>query len=72
MIVTKRLLDLEDELLESAQTALGTMNMTETVREALRRVVATDPGADYISVFASLAVDDPDTERSTAWRGTTP
>lgn len=68
MQVTKRLLDLEDELLVSAQTALGTQNMTETVREALRRVVATDPGADYVSVFAALAVEDPDAERVAAWR----
>ena len=35
--VTKRLFDIDDELLEAAQVSLGTSTMTETVREALRR-----------------------------------
>ena len=67
MMVTKRLLDLEDDLLASAQAALGTPNMTETVREALRRVVTTDPGSEYVSVFAALAIEDPVAERTAAW-----
>lgn len=62
--MTKRLLDIEDKLLKEAQTALGLPSMTETVREALRRVVDRDPGDEYVKVLASLEVQD----RDTMWR----
>ena len=42
--MTKRLFDIDDDLLERARLALGTESMTETVREALRRVTESDPG----------------------------
>lgn len=62
--VTKRLFDIDDGLLERAQVALGTSTMTETVREALRRVAENDPGEVYVRVLASL---EP-TDRAAAWR----
>lgn len=63
--VTKRLFDIDDELLERAQLALGTDSMTATVREALRRAAERDPGDAYVELVASL---DPDADRSDMWR----
>ena len=62
--MTKRLFDIDDDLLERARLALGTESMTETVREALRRVTESDPGEAYVALLASL---EP-VERSAAWR----
>jgi Arc/MetJ family transcription regulator len=61
--VTKRLFDIEDELLEQARIALGTPTMAATVREALRRVVEVDPGEEYVRLLASLEPAD----RSAMW-----
>ena len=62
--VTKRLFDIDDELLEAAQVSLGTSTMTETVREALRRAAEGDPGDTYVQLLASLEPVD----RASAWR----
>lgn len=66
--MTKRLIDLDDGLLANAQVALGTNNMSETVREALRRAVSIDPGEEYVAAFRSISIADPDSERADAWR----
>jgi Arc/MetJ family transcription regulator len=67
MHMTKRLVDLDDGLLVSAQAALGTSNMSETIREALRRAVSIDPGEEYVAAFTALSIADPDAERADAW-----
>ena len=54
MAVTKRLIDIEDELLAAAQRVLGAPTMAETVREALRRVAGRDPGDEYVRLLATL------------------
>ena len=64
MSMTKRLFDIDDALLSEAQEALGAESMTETVREALRRVVERDPGDEYVKVLASLDFAD----QETMWR----
>lgn len=38
--MTKRLIDVDDELLDAARTALNTQGITETVRSALREAAA--------------------------------
>lgn len=63
-LMTKRLFDIDDDLLERAQLALGTASMSETVREALRRVTESDPGEAYVSLLAAFEPVD----RSAAWR----
>lgn len=39
-MVTKRLIDLDDELLQAARVALGTKGVTDTVRRALGEAAA--------------------------------
>jgi Arc/MetJ family transcription regulator len=39
--VTKRLIELDDEMLEAAQAALRTTGVTDTVRRALQEAVAS-------------------------------
>jgi Arc/MetJ family transcription regulator len=39
-VMTKRLVELDDQLLEDARAVLGTTGVTDTVREALRQTVA--------------------------------
>jgi Arc/MetJ family transcription regulator len=65
--MTRRLLDLDDDLLARAQAALGTPTMTATVREALARVTATDPGEAYVEALLALP-DLRSTTRQEAWR----
>ena len=62
--VTKRLFDIDDDLLADAQRKLGTSTMAETVREALRRVSARDPGDEYVQLLASLDIK----ARGELWR----
>lgn len=65
--MTKRLIDIDDALLERAQRALGANSMSATVRQALERVSEADPGDAYLEVLASLPDLDP-TARGSAWR----
>ncbi len=64
MTVTKRLLDIDDDLLDQAQQALGADSMTAAVREALRLVVDRDRGDEYVKLLASLEPAD----RDAMWR----
>lgn len=72
--VTKRLIDIDDELLLRAQETLGAATYKETVRAALERVVAqralTEPRtAELLAGFAAATADlvDPDV-MDAAWR----
>lgn len=46
--MTKRLIDLDDELLAAAQSELGTTGVSDTVRAALRHAAATSARAREI------------------------
>lgn len=64
--MTKRLVEIDDDVLEVARAALGTATITATVNEALRRV-GTDHAAAVeraCDVLASADLDD----RSASWR----
>ncbi len=65
--MTKRLIDIDDDLLERARLALGAETMVATVREALHRVTATDPGESYVDLLRSLPDLQPDASAG-AWR----
>jgi Arc/MetJ family transcription regulator len=67
--VTKRLIDLDDELLSEARDALGTSNWKDTVNRALAEVVARQNRASFLDLLASSRydLDDPDAIRD-AWR----
>lgn len=65
--VTKRLIDIDDDLLDRARVALGAESISATVRQALERVSQADPGASYLDALATLSDLDP-AERSAAWR----
>ncbi len=65
--MTKRLIDLDDDLLDRAQAALGAPTMAATVREALERVTAGDPGEAYVDALLGLEDLGPDL-RAEAWR----
>ncbi|MEI2699467.1 MAG: type II toxin-antitoxin system VapB family antitoxin [Microthrixaceae bacterium] len=64
--MTKRLIDVDDGVLASAQARLGTATIKETVNTALRRV-ADDRSADLAEALQVLA-DMPLEDRSVAWR----
>ena len=64
MTVTKRLIDIDDELLAAAQRVLGASTMAETVRVALRQLANRDPGDEYVRLLASLEPID----RAEMWR----
>ncbi|MGH8933545.1 MAG: type II toxin-antitoxin system VapB family antitoxin [Egibacteraceae bacterium] len=71
--MTKRLIDVDDRLLQAAREALGVETYKETVNRALERVVAQQPSnADTASVlraFADATVDLADPEvMTTAWQ----
>ncbi len=64
--MTKRLVDIDDEVLGAAKAQLGTATLKDTVNEALRRAAA---GRDArvrraLDVLAASDLDD----RSDAWR----
>ena len=65
--MTKRLIELDDDLLDRARSALGTSTITATVREALEVASSGDPGEQYIQLLASLPGLSPDL-RDDAWR----
>lgn len=70
--MTKRLMELDDELVERAQEVLGTATMVDTVREALAQVVDGDLGKRYVALLRSLDdLSDPNV-MSGAWREPAP
>ena len=65
-MVSKRLVDIDDSVLEAAQAELGTATIKATVNEALRRVSAAraDGVREALDVLASAELSD----RSASWR----
>lgn len=68
--MTKRLVDIDDKLLEAAQRALGTSGIKDTVNEALDRASAGEARASEVeAAFATLSkVRFSDADRIKAWR----
>jgi len=68
--MTKRLIDIEDELLAEAQRRIGTSTMKETVNDALQHVVDFDLRLSHICrliTMEGIDLADDDIMRE-AWR----
>lgn len=65
-VMTKRLIDVDDEALDAARAKLGTRTIKDTVNEALR-TAARERGAELESALSTLAAVELD-DRSAAWR----
>ena len=68
--MTKRLIDLDDELLARAQSELHTSGVSDTVRAALRQAAAASARARQVSWLREgglEAMEDPD-QRADVWR----
>ena len=68
--MTKRLVDIDDELLELASAVLGASTMKETVNRALGEVVAASRRrrhADRLATMEGLELNKPKV-MSRAWR----
>ncbi|MGH2704526.1 MAG: type II toxin-antitoxin system VapB family antitoxin [Actinomycetota bacterium] len=68
--MTKRLIDVDDSLVEQARGALGTRTLKDTVNRALGEVVRAElrrHHADRLSRMEGLDLDDPDVMTG-AWR----
>jgi Arc/MetJ family transcription regulator len=68
--VVKRLIDLDDELLERAQSQLGTSGVSDTVRTALAQVTASVARARQVTWLTEGGLADqadPD-QRAEVWR----
>lgn len=65
-LVTKRLIDVDDEVLDAGRAQLGTRTIKDTVNEALRQAAQRRDSelASALSVLADADLDD----RSAAWR----
>ena len=68
--MTKRLIDLDDELLSSAKAELGTAGVSDTVRAALRHAVARSARTRQVQwLVEGGLVDLTDKEdRDAVWR----
>ncbi|CAN5373506.1 hypothetical protein BH20ACT5_BH20ACT5_19560 [soil metagenome] len=71
--MTKRLIDIDDDLLTEAQAALGTDTYKATVNTALRQIAERQPpgrgAADALRAFAQATADLSDPEvMDAAWR----
>jgi len=64
--MTKRLVDIDDEVLNIARGRLGTATIKDTVNEALR-LATVDRDAEIERALATLA-DTAIVDRSDAWR----
>jgi Arc/MetJ family transcription regulator len=64
--MTKRLVEIDDDLLAAARAQLGGTTIKETVKEALQRVAGSrrEAIAQSLEVFAHGSFGD----RSSAWR----
>jgi Arc/MetJ family transcription regulator len=64
--MSKRLVDIDDSVLEAAQAELGTPTIKATVNEALRRAGAgrTEGVREALDVLAAASLPD----RADAWR----
>ena len=68
--MTKRLIDLDDELLAQAQRELGTSGVSDTVRLALQQAAAASARARQVEWLASggLAELTSPEARAAVWR----
>nr|WP_280348948.1 DUF2191 domain-containing protein [Nocardia neocaledoniensis] len=68
--MTKRLIEIEDELLESAREALGTSGVSDTVRAALRSATVAAARARHVEwlVNGGLAEMADKERRDGVWR----
>src|SRR4028118_1993269 len=69
--VTKRLIDLDDDLLAKAQRELNTTGVSDTVRAALRQAASAGARARQVAWLREgglEALTDP-AERAAVWRG---
>ena len=68
--MTKRLIELDDELLEAAQRELGTTGVSQTVRAALGQAAAAAARARQLEWLTAggLANQADADERATVWR----
>jgi Arc/MetJ family transcription regulator len=69
-LVTKRLIDLDDDLLEAAQRALSTAGVSDTVRVALQQAAANAARArqiEWLEQGGMESMADSD-ERGEVWR----
>ena len=69
-LMSKRLVDIDDELLEAAKALLGAATMKEAVNRSLEAVVLADRRrrhADRLEAMRGLELDDPNV-MSGAWR----
>lgn len=68
--MTKRLIDLEDELLEAAQHELGTSGVSDTVRTALRQATAAAARARQVQWLADGGLTElaEREQRAAVWR----
>ncbi|HTQ19433.1 MAG TPA: DUF2191 domain-containing protein [Mycobacterium sp.] len=68
--MTKRLIDLDDDLLAAAQNELGTTGVTDTVRMALREAAARSARARQVAWLQAGGMQEmatPD-RRGDVWR----
>jgi len=68
--VTKRLIDLDDELLETARRELGTTTIADTVRAALREAAAHRARRrqiEWLTAGGLASLADP-VQREAVWR----
>ncbi|MGW0162146.1 DUF2191 domain-containing protein [Mycobacterium sp. NPDC003323] len=68
--MTKRLIDLDDDLLAAAQRELRTSGVSDTVRMALQQAAATSARARQVAWLQSGALQDLATReaRENIWR----
>jgi len=68
--VTKRLIDLDDELLEAAKLELHTAGVSDTVRAALRHAAAASARARQVAWLSEggLALLADAEQRAAVWR----
>lgn len=68
--MTKRLIDLDDGLLEDAQRELGTSGVSDTVRVALRQAAAASARARQVQWLAEGGLSElaEANQRAAVWR----
>ena len=68
--MTKRLIDLDDELLADAKAELGTAGVSDTVRAALRHAVARSARARQVQWLVEGGIESlmDKEERDSVWR----
>jgi Arc/MetJ family transcription regulator len=68
--MTKRLIDIDDELLDGARDALGTEGIADTVRAALREAIALKARREHVLWLEAGAMAEmaDESAREAVWR----